>query len=344
MDNFILDFHAQIADSDRIPVVLLALLVTLIIGMISGPLAGNANPFFWSFLDFIFGKMGDKLNRAHRVRNDLVLRGFILSSIVIILSAALGKALIIGVAREPLYGVSDILLLSLFMTSGAVWFLILRLYVAMEQKQVGKGAYYAVARSTRINLAAGDDYGVTRAALVFSARSFDKGLVAPALWFFIAGFPGVCVYAALAALAWRFGQNGFTKGFGAVPLALERLLGFIPSMLAAFYLTLGTLFTPTTGVVKGLTAWFGHKNRAPYEQGGFPVSALAWALNVSLGGSVQDLAGTALKGVWVGPEGATAQIDHKHLRRGLYIHIIAHLLFAASWLGAYMWAAAFGGA
>jgi adenosylcobinamide-phosphate synthase len=116
-------------------------------------------------------------------------------------------------------------------------------------------------------------------------------------------------------------------------------MGFIPSIYAALLLTLAVSFTPTAQLHKGIAAWLGHKNRSPYEQGGFPLSALAWSLNVSLGGASQDISGSAIKGEWVGPDGATAQVGHKHLRRGIYINVIAHILFIASLLGAYMWGA-----
>lgn len=74
----------------------------------------------------------------------------------------------------------------------------------------------------------------------------------------------------LAALGWRFGKDGFSKGFGAVPLALEKLMGYVPSLFAATLMTLATIITPTAAIHKGVAAWFGHKNRAPYEQGGYP--------------------------------------------------------------------------
>jgi len=338
MTEYLTQWHEYIMDADRIPEMLIALVLTVIIGMISGPLAGNANPFFWVMLDSVFGKFGERLDRTHRAKADLMFRGFVLSAIVIVLTALVGQGFHELSIKYPAYEAVTIILLALLFTSGSVWFALLRLYFAMEHKKVVEGSYYAIARSTRVNLAAGDDYGTTRAAMGLAARSFDKGLIAPALWYLIGGFPAVCIYSGLSMLAWRFGKNGLGTGFGAVPLALERLMGFIPAMFSALSLTLASLFTPTAKLHKGIAAWLGHKNRAPYEQGGFPPSALAWGLNISIGGAVQDLSGSALKGEWVGPEGATAQLDHKHLRRGIYINVMAHILFVASLLGVYMWA------
>lgn len=337
MTEFLTHWHASFMDTGRIPPILMAMLLCVVMGMITGPLAGNANPLFWRVLDVIFGNFGEKLDRKSRARADLMFRGFLIAALVIFIAALLGKASTGLIGVGPAYGLTEIVLLSALMSVGSIWFVLLKLYFAMEHNKVGEGAYYAIARSSRVNLNAGDEFGITRVAMGLSARSFDKAMIAPALWFLIGGFPLAFVYSALAMLSWRFGRNGLGSSFADVPLALEKLMGIIPSLFSAAFITLAAGITPTAKMHKGVAAWIGHKNRAPYNQGGAPLSALSWALNVSLGGAVQDISGTALKGEWVGPEGATAQLDHKHLRRTIYINVIAHLLFVAALLGAYTW-------
>ena len=338
MNNLYTYFHAEIFDPDRIPYALTAIFLTFVIGLITGPLAGNANPLIWSILDAIFGGLGDKLDKTHRGRSDLVFRGFLLTALVAFFSLMIGRFFQYMTDTGNFYGLMEPILVSLLITSGSVWFSLLRLYFALEKNEVGQGAYFAISRSVRRNLTAGDDFGITRAGMGFSARSFDKGLVNPVFWYLIGGLPVALIYSGLAGLAWRFGKDGFTKGFGAVPLALERLMGFVPAIFAAVLITLASTFTPTAGITRSIASWVGVKNRAPYEQGGFPLSALAWALKVSLGGASQDLTGSAIKGVWVGPEGTTAQLGHKHLRRALYMSVIAHFLFITTLGGAYLWA------
>ena len=87
------------------------------------------------------------------------------------------------------------------MTSGTVWFVLLRLYFTMKEKKISEGAYYAIARSTRTDLSTNDEYSITRTGMAYAARSFDKGLVAPVVWYIIAGIPGAYIYTALAASA-----------------------------------------------------------------------------------------------------------------------------------------------
>ncbi|MFK7839127.1 MAG: cobalamin biosynthesis protein [Bdellovibrionales bacterium] len=337
MIEFLSQWHASFFDPDRIPTIIFAVLLCVVVGMITGPMTGNANAFLWQFLDRFVGRLGDKMDKASRPKGDLIFRGFILTTIVILFLGAMGKGFEAIAIDKPFHGVTEVILLSFAFSAGTVWFALLKLYFAMDQDKVVKGAFLSIARSTRTDLKASDAFGITRMGMNFAARSFDKNLVAPAIWYLIAGFVGVCLYAGLAALSWRFGKEGATKGFGSTALALEKLLGFFPSILSGILLTLASLFTPTAKLHKGLMAWFGHKNRASYEQGGFALSAMAWGLNVSLGGPAKDLNGDAIKNTWVGPQGATAKNDHTHLRRAIWINVIAHLLFIVTMLSLYTW-------
>ncbi len=336
------DFYAHwqesLFDPDRIPLVLAAMALSAVVGMITGPLMGNAYPAFWVVFDKIIGGFGDRLDRLHRSRTDLLFRGFIFTAFMLVLSILASKYLEIAADSYHLYGFSYVLLLSALITSGTIWYSLLKFYFAIEKKTVGKGAYYAISCTTRINLNSVDEFGITRTGVGLAARSFDKGMVAPVFWFLIGGFPAAFIYATLAALAWRFGKNGFTKGFGESMLALERLMGFIPSLFAGMLITLAATFTPTVKMRDAIPAWIMAKNKAPYDQGGAPMTAMAYALNLSIGGPKQDLGGSAIKNVWVGPDKASAKTDHKHLRRAIYINVMAHLLFVASLCGAYLWA------
>lgn len=344
IEELLKQWHASFLDVDRIPFAIAAMLVTAIIGMISGPLFGNTYPALWIVFDKLFGGLGDRLDKAQRQKADLMFRGFLVTAFAIFIAAGIGKA-IDTILFIPEYGwVIETIALSLILTSGTVWYALLKLYFAMDKDQVGKGAYYAIARSTRTNLAAADEFAITRAAINLSARAFDKGLVAPIIWYVILGMPGAVIYSALSALSWRFGKDGFSKGFGSAAMALEKLLGFFPAVLSGILITLAGIFTPTAKPHKGIAAWLGHKNRASYEQGGHPLSALAWSLNLSLGGASQDLTGHAIKSTWVGPEGATAKNNHKHLRRAIYIHVLAYVLFIAVLLGMYLWSGVLQGA
>lgn len=339
MKDFLLNLPHIMYDPNRVYTAMAALLLCAAVGMITGPMHHNANPFLWKMANGIFGGIGARLDRTQRKAADLMFRGFILLVVALVFFFIIGEAGTKLGVEYPYKGFTDTILLSLSMTAGTVWFSLLRLYFARRDKKISKGAFSAIAQSTRTDLSGADAFGITRTGMAFAARAFDKGVVGPVIWYLIAGLAGAYIYACLAAFSWRFGKEGFTKGFGGVPLALEKLLGFVPGMLAGVLLALAGLFTPTGGMTRAL-AVLGRKGkgRATYDQGGWPLTALAFALNVSLGGPTADLDGSSIRRDWIGPENATAQLENDHLRRALYMTVIAHMLFLASLMGAIFWA------
>lgn len=338
MQDIFQQINMQLLDPERIPVAMAAWLLVCIAGMITGPMHGNANPFLWLIFDKTVGRIGKRLDKRDRTASDLFFRGFILTMMGVIVAYGLGVFATDAVLGMPLRGGTEILLLALTLTGGTVWFALLQLYFAMRDNKVSKGAYFTIAQSTRTDMSGSDDYGITRTGMGLAARTFDKGLVAPVLWYLLVGLPGAYLYAGLAALSWRFGKEGFTKGFGKTALALEKLMGFAPHLLAGAVMALAGLFTPTGGMTRALIGQTFGKDKAKYEEGGLPVTAMAFSLNVSLGGATTDLDGSAIKRAWTGPAKASARLDKGHLRRAIYISMMAHLLFMASLVGSLLWA------
>lgn len=324
-------------DPDRISFAILAMLLCMVVGMITGPLANNINPLSWIVFDMVFGRIGSRLDRSTRMTADLVLRGMILTFVSLFLIYVLGLQMVKLVATQPFYGLTEVVLLSLTMTGGSVWYSLLKLYFALGKNAVSKGSYLTIARSTRNDLNTSDNFGVTRVGMGMSAMVISRGLIGPVLWYFIAGLPGAYIYALLAMLSWRFGKEGFTKGFGRLPLALERLLGFIPDMLAGTLISMAGLFTPTGTMTKALLAQMFGRKQAKYDQGGKGITALAFALKVSLGGPISDLDGSVIKRDWIGPDGATAKLEAGHLKRAIYINFVTYILFMASLVSAILW-------
>jgi cobalamin biosynthesis protein CobD/CbiB len=149
----------------------------------------------------------------------------------------------------------------------------------------------------------------------------------------VAGFPALTFYAALSAMVWRFGRKGETAGFAVIPLALEKIMGIVPSIISAVLLTVAASITPTAMMSRAMQGFNAHKNAASYAFGGLPLTVLTWALDISVGGPMTDLDGNVIKGQWVGPEKATAQLTSGHLHRAVYLVIIASILALAIILG-----------
>lgn len=330
---FLQDLHSQIFDPERLPVAVIAVAIVCVAGVLTGPLGGNANPLFWRTVDFLFGPLGSKLDKTERKAGDLITRGTIITLTGVIMAFLVGQAFQTLSVEYPNYRIVDIVALSIILSAGAGWNALGRLYKALKGKNLIKGAFYALATTTRSNLTTADEYTITRVGIGMGAKLLDKGIVGPVLWYLIGGLPVAYLYAGLAALSWRFGKEGFTKGFGNTALALEKLMGFVPNVFSGILISLGGLLTPTAGMTRSFIGLLHFtKGRSHYAQGGAAVTAMAWSLKVSLGGATQDIDGSAIKRDWAGPDGATAQLDAKHLHRALYILVMAHLLFVAALL------------
>jgi len=332
--TLIAQIHEQIFDPARLPVAALSLVIVCVGGVLIGPLAGQANPLLWKIIDSLFGAIGGRLDKTERPSSDLMTRGLILTLTAIIIGFLFGQFFqTLGHTFPPYEGVVEGAALIVVLSAGSVWFALQKLYKAVETPQGVKGAFYTISQSTRTNLAMSDEFTITRVGIGLGARVFEKGVVAPLIWYLIGGLPAAYLYAALAALSWRFGKDGFTKGFGAPALALEKLMGFVPAVFAGVLVALAGLLTPTAGMTRSLMALIpGQKGVAPYHQGGPALTAMAHALDVSLGGPTQDLDGSAIQRGWAGPEKATARLTAKHLHRALYILVMAHLLMLAALL------------
>lgn len=335
---FIQNFHQQIFEPERLMVAIAAIVIVTLGGMVMGALGGNAKPFFWRIIDLLFGKLGARMDKPSRKRGDLIFRGFILSSIVLAISYIIGRYADVMVFYFPDYSIIEIVALCLVLTSGAIFAAMGQLYKALNAKKVTQGAYYVVARSTRTDLSNVDDFGITRVGMGLALKSFDKGIVAPIVWFLLFGLAGAYLYAGIAALSWRFGKNGYSRGFGEAAVALEKLIGFVPNILSGVLIAFAGLLTPTAGMSRAFLGLFRTTGQASYGEGGLPMTAAAYSLNVSLGGPVKDLDGYTIKQGWIGPKGATAQLNAKHLHRIVYISFMAHLLFLVSLSGAMLYA------
>lgn len=331
--TIIQNFHSQIFDADRLPVAIMAVMLVLFVGMFKSPPGGLTTPILWHLIDKLFGNLGAKMDKPGRLPGDLIFRGFLLTVMVVCIFFLFGRYADQFVSQISYYRIPDALLLSLCMASGSSVFALAQLYKALHKKSVDKHSYYRIARSTRTNLAKADDFTITRVGMGMMVRTFDKGIVAPVLWYLIFGLAGAFIFTALAGLSWRFGRDG--KGsIGQAAMGMERLMGFVPNALAGFFIGIGALFTPTAGLIPSFRGWFASKGQAKYEEGGYPVTAAAWGLKVSLGGPTQDIDGHVIKRAWVGPEKSTAQLAAIHLHRAIYITMIAHILFIAALSGA----------
>lgn len=332
-------FFSHILSADRFNSAAVALVIVSLFGMIAGPCWGNANPCLWILLDRICGRLVTKTYKVERSVSSLQFRGAVILTFYLLITGILAAVALLIERKFALAGFMDPFLLALTLSGGATWSALIKLHHALRGKEgLSRGSYYQVAVSTKTNLNSTDDHGIIRVGIGFVARSFDKGVVAPIFWYLLGGLPGAFFYCGIAAARWSLSKDGFAKGIGTLALKLEEVFGFFPQFFSAIILTMAALMTPKTGMTRTFVGLFRAKGNAPYAEGGLPLTAMSYALDVSLGGPVEDVSGSVLKRAWVGSPSSTARVERHHLRQAIYMGIMAFVvLFFFVVLGALTW-------
>lgn len=332
-------FFSHIFSADRLNAAILAMVLVSLVGMTTGPVWGNANPFLWALLDKICGRMISKTYNTDRSMASLHFRGALFLTLYLLITGILAAVALLIERRFHMAGMMEPVLLTLTLSGGAVWSSLVKLHHAIRGKSgFTKGSYYQVAVSTRTDLNSTDHHGILRSGIGFLATSFDKGVIAPLVWYLLGGLPGAFIYCGIAAARWSLSKDGFAKGIGTLALKLEMVFGILPQILSAILLALGALFTPNAGMTRSFIGMVRRNGAAPYAEGGLPMTALAYALGVSLGGPVQDISGSVLKRAWVGSPKTSARVERHHLRQAIYLNIVAFVLaFMCLVIGLMIW-------
>lgn len=124
-----------------------------------------------------------------------------------------------------------------------------------------------------------DEPAVARAAIESAAENLSDGVVAPALWFLVAGLPGLLIYKIVNTADSMIGyRNEKYAEFGWAAAKLDDVLNLAPARLTAFAIA---------GLAGGLHRWpdiAADARRHNSPNAGWPEAAMARALNVALAG------------------------------------------------------------
>lgn len=329
--EFISHIIDSIASPDRLNAAAIAMIIVSLFGLLLGAASGNANPYLWGILEKIFGGFARKTYKVNRSVASLQFRGAILLTLYLLITGIVAAVAVLIERHYHLAGFMDPILLTLALSGGATWAALVKLHHAVraEEKknlELPKGSFYEIAVSTRSNLNTTDSHGIIRNGIGFVATSFDKGVVAPLFWYLMGGLPAAYIYCGIAAARWSLSKEGFAKGIGSLALALEKFFGFVPQIISSVILAIAALLTPSAGFTRSFIGMMSSAGRAPYAEGGLPLTTLAYGLGVSLGGPVEDIDGSVLKRAWVGAKGSSARVERHHLRMAIYLSIMAFII------------------
>lgn len=320
---------------ERLVEAVAAILICTLVGVIFRPSQITNKSLIYNIFIAFLVPIGDRLDRINRARTSLIMRGFFVLAVGVALCAGLYTSLNYLISSTYINFV-HVLILALTLSTASIWRLIYSIYALSKQNIGNTGIYRNVAQLTRVDMSAMDEYGIARLSLGALPLNFERNLIAPIFWYWIGGLPLALVYAVSEFLSWRYGKMGFSKGFGAPALMVSWLMGFVPGLITAALLTLASIITPGASITGALQAWLRFAARPPFAQGGIALSVMAYSLNVTLGGPVTDINGSAMPCKWVGPPKASARVDSGHIKRALYMTLSAALIGVAVISGSYV--------
>jgi adenosylcobinamide-phosphate synthase len=301
-------------------IVVLALLVEAVLGgiapfsrLLDMPARGIAGLAGW---------FDRRLNRSHRSPASRAMRGTIVAVLVMVAAAAIGGFLA-GIAAASPDGWSIEFAVLLFLVAPGRTLALLRAVSRGLREDAPDTARAALAPLVFHEVTALDVFAIARGAIEAGAIRFNATLVAPVLWYLLAGLPGLFVYRTVDLFARRLGYPAPSSlAFAGAVARISWLASIVPALLAGVILAAAALFVPGARPARALALASGAGGAATLGHG--PVlAAAAGALGVSLGGP-RRVAGAPVAQAWIGDGRARAGVQD--LARAIYLLAVAAIL------------------
>ncbi|MBC8237490.1 MAG: cobalamin biosynthesis protein CobD [Helicobacteraceae bacterium] len=122
------------------------------------------------------------------------------------------------------------------------------------------------------------DSDVYKAAIETYAENLSDGVVAPLFYLLLFGLPGIVMYKAVNTMDSMVGYRNETyENYGKVAAILDDILNYVPSRLTAVFIMI-------LAKQKNIFAFYEDGKKHDSPNAGHPITAMALALDVKLGG------------------------------------------------------------
>ena len=169
-----------------------------------------------------------------------------------------------------------------------------------------------------------DSGDIARAAIETGAENLSDGVIAPAMWFVVAGLPGVMIYKLVNTADSMIGyRNARYLAFGCAAARLDDLLNWVPARVTALLICLAAVLRG-----RGLPAFRGMIRDGRHHaspNAGWPEAAMAGAVDVWLAGP-RRYGNRVRQARKFHEDGAVA--DGGAILRALQILVAAQIIFA----------------
>jgi adenosylcobinamide-phosphate synthase len=265
-----------------------------------------------------------RLNRQERATNTRYNRGIFTFAVIVLFGFMLGFFCVFLVRQ--LLELEPVIWFLCFQvtfpwTAGAE---LLKALQEPEKQAVSEGL--AILRRRQVSVlvptANPDRHAIARMMIEATATSLHRGWLSPVLWAIVVKlFGGPALVTAIIVVTLLEAERVLvTQDTKNTPFVLpfelaEAIINFIPARVAALLWALGAFFTPGAKPLTSLRAMFVQSSAHRAVNSGWPVGAVAGALNIALpGGRKRDL--------WVGAANSTAKAEPRDIRRAMFLHAV----------------------
>jgi len=226
-----------------------------------------------------------RLNRLARSSAARRRRGVFTLLFLVVAAALIGFGLSLLAAHFGRWGgLLELAVVAVMVAQRSLYDHVARVMRALDQHGLAAGRV-AVSHIVGRNPASLDSHGVVRAGIESLAENFSDGVVAPVLFYLLAGLPGLLVYKTVNTLDSMIGHKTPRHlAFGWASARFDDLLNLIPARLAGLLVGLAALFVPRGAPLKALTTMFRDAGKHRSPNAGWPEAAMAGALDLALAG------------------------------------------------------------
>lgn len=227
----------------------------------------------FAFLKHPVAYMGDLIGYfEHKFYRDTVLRGFLLVLFVLLLTAFVSQSLtyLLDCLGWMQIIVSSVIA-SMFLAHRMLYDSVKHILDTEEKRE-------AIAMLVSRDTEQMSDADIYKASIETYAENLSDGVVAPLLYLMLFGLNGIIIYKAINTIDSMVGyKNRRYLRYGRVAAKLDDIANFIPSRITAIMIML-------LAKQKNLLSFYqnGRKHESP--NAGHPITAMAEALGVGLGG------------------------------------------------------------
>lgn len=275
-----------------------------------------------------------KLNRPLRGARVRAARGAVTVAAVMAVAVAVGVAIDIVARGGALLWLVELALVTSLIDVRGPYNRVTELMEALENEGLDGGRAALAAVSDRDPMLA-DAPEIARLGIEALATDTARAVAGPLLAYGIFGLAGLLGYRAAMVLAARLGRRGPDHAaFGGTALALAHFIGWAPAWLGALGICLGAAMVRGARPGAALRVALRDSWRHAEPGSGWPLAAMAGALDVALAGPRrygQDMVARA----WLG--GGAEPAGPAQMRRALALYTSVSLTAVASIAAAAAW-------